>query len=163
MSYRCAVCGGVHDDIPDLGADRPDMWWGIPEAERDDRIVLTSDTCVIDEKDYFIRGVIEIPVHDAPHPFGIGVWVSQKRENFVAYLRAPDSDQIGPFFGWLCTRIRYYAEDTLFLKTMAHFPGGDLRPRIEIEPTDHPLAVDQREGITIDKVWEIVHHCGGRA
>jgi hypothetical protein len=160
MSYRCSVCGDVHDDLPDLGSDRPDMWWGIPEDERAERIVLTSDTCVIDDEEFFIRGVIEIPVHDAPQPFGIGVWVSQKRENFLTYLRSPESDRIGPFFGWLCTRISYYEADTLFLKTMAHFPGGDLRPTIELEPTDHPLAVDQREGITIDKAWEIVHHSG---
>ena len=160
MSYRCSVCGELHDDLPDLGSDRPDMWWGIPEAERDQRIALTSDTCVIDGEEFFIRGVIEIPVHDAAHPFGIGVWVSQRRDNFLAYVRSPESDQIGPFFGWLCTRIAYYPEDTLFLKTMAHFPGGELRPRIEVEPTDHPLAVDQREGITIEKAWEIVHHYG---
>ena len=28
---------------------------------------------------------------------------------------------------------------------------------IELEPTAHPLAVDQREGITLEKAWAIVH------
>jgi hypothetical protein len=158
MSYRCSVCDELHDDLPDLGSDRPDMWWGVPEDERDRRIVLTSDTCVIDDQEYFIRGVIKIPIHDEPHPFGIGVWVSQKRENFLQYLESPDSDEIGPFFGWLCTRIQYYPEETLFLKTMAYFQGGSLRPEILVEPTDHPLAIDQHNGITLDKAWQIVHH-----
>jgi hypothetical protein len=40
---------------------------------------------------------------------------------------------------------------------MAHFLGNGKRPYIEIEPTDHPLALDQRNGISLDKAWEIVH------
>jgi hypothetical protein len=158
MSYRCATCGKVHDDLPDIGSNRPDQWWGVAEDERDKRIKLTSDTCVIDEQDYFIRGVIEIPIHDYPRTFGFGAWVSQKKENFMKYLDNWDSDNIGPFFGWLCTRITYYAEDTRSLKTMVHFRTGNSRPTIELEPTDHPLAIDQSEGISLDKAWEIVHH-----
>ena len=38
-----------------------------------------------------------------------------------------------------------------------HFRGDGLRPAIELEPTDHPLAVDQRDGISLDRAWEIVH------
>ena len=155
--YKCTVCGEYHDDLPHIGADKPDQWWGVPEKERKRRIKLTSDTCIIDS-DYFIRGVIEIAVHDYPETFGFGVWVSQKRENFLTYLKYPDSADIGPFFGWLCTRIAYYPQDTLMLKTMAHFRSGNLRPSIEVEPTDHPLAIDQREGITLEKAWEIVHY-----
>src|SRR5262249_2624466 len=103
------------------------------------------------------RGVIAIPVRGQSEPFGFGVWVSQKRENFQTYLANFDTPAIGPFFGWLCTRIAYYAVSTYGLKTRAHFRGEGLRPLIELEPTDHPLAVDQREGITLAKAWEIVH------
>ena len=80
-----------------------------------------------------------------------------KRENFFAYRQNPNTSAIGPFFGWLCTRIAYYPADTCGLKTMAHFQDGNLRPLIVVEPTDHPLAVDQREGITLEKAWQIVH------
>jgi hypothetical protein len=155
--YRCATCGQFHHDLPDIGAEKPDSWWGVPEAERGRRVQLTPDTCVIDDEDFFIRGVIDIPIRDYHRPFGFGVWVSQKRENFHTYLKNFDTDAIGPFFGWLCTRIAYYPETTLHLKTMAHFRSGGLRPRIEVEPTDHPLAVDQRAGITLARAWEIVH------
>ena len=157
MSYRCSVCGESHEDLPDIGMDKPDHWWDVPEEDRSERIFLTPDTCVIDDEDFFIRGVIEIPIRDYPHAFGFGVWVSQKRENFAKYLENFDSAEIGPFFGWLSTRIAFYEEDTLLLKTMAHFRGEGLRPRIDLEPTEHPLAVAQREGITLDKAWEIVH------
>jgi hypothetical protein len=157
MPYRCATCGELHDDLPDIGADRPDPYWGVPEGERAARVELTSETCVIDDEEFFIRGVIEIPVRDQAEPFGFGVWVSQKRENFLAYRDNPRSAEIGPFFGWLCTELACYRETTLHLKTMAHFRGGRRRPAIELEPTDHPLAVDQREGISLARAWEIVH------
>lgn len=156
MSYRCSVCDELHDDLPDIGLDKPDDWWAVPENEREQRIELTSDTCVIDD-DCYIRGVIEIPVHGCPERFGFGVWVSQKRENFEAYLNNFDSSDIGPFFGWLCTHISYFEQSTLHLKTMAHFRGEGLRPNIELEATEHPLAVAQSDGITIDQAWEIVH------
>jgi hypothetical protein len=156
MKFRCPTCGEMHDDLPDIGADKPDNWWSVPEKERAKRIKLTKDNCIIDD-DYFIRGVIEIPIHDYPVKFGFGVWVSQKRENFFTYRKNSNTDAIGPFFGWLCTRIAYYHDDTSLLKTMAHFRANNLRPRIEVEPTHHPLAVDQRNGITLDKAWEIAH------
>jgi hypothetical protein len=59
---------------------------------------------------------------------------------------------------WLCNRITYYEQETLFLKTMAHFRGEGLRPRIEMEATNHGLAVDQRTSITLQKAWDIVHY-----
>jgi hypothetical protein len=157
MTYRCYKCGQVHDDLPDLGIDYPDYYFGVPEEERDARVKLTGDTCIIDNEEFFIRGLIEIPIHDYERTFGFGVWVSQKKENFYTYVENSDSDEIGPFFGWLSNNISYYAKDTLLLKTMAHFTSDGLRPRIEIEPTDHPLAQDQINGITLDKAWEIVH------
>ena len=157
MPYQCSTCGEEHDDLPDIGADKPDQWWGVPEEERDALIRLTGDTCVIDD-DYFIRGVLYIPIHGEEEPFGFGVWVSQKRENFETYLANFDTPEIGPFFGWLCTNIAYYPERSLNLKARAHFRGNGQRPTIELEATDHQLSIDQREGISLEKAWEIVHH-----
>ena len=157
MTYRCSTCGEVHDDLPGMGLDYPDYYFSVPEEERDTRIELTSDTCIIDCEDFFIRGVIELPVHDYSQVFMLGVWVSQKEENFYTYLQNFDSDKIGPFFGWLSNSIAYYSEDTLSLQTMAHFRSDGLRPWIELDSTDHPLAIDQRDGISLAKAWEIVH------
>ncbi len=160
MGYRCSTCGELHHDLPHIVLDKPDYYWSVPEDERDERVELTSDTCIIDHEDFFIRGVIEIHVHEYPEVFGFGVWISLKQENFASYLENFDSTQIGPFFGWLCTGISYYKDETLSLKTMAHFRGAGLRPRIDVEPSDHPLSVDQQTGITLAKAWEIVHFFG---
>ncbi|WP_204348389.1 DUF2199 domain-containing protein, partial [Klebsiella pneumoniae] len=33
--------------------------------------------------------------------------------------------------------------------------SGSLRPLIELEPTDYPLAVEQQRGMTLDRVKDI--------
>ncbi|MDX1429904.1 MAG: DUF2199 domain-containing protein, partial [Rhodothermales bacterium] len=111
----------------------------------------------VDGEYHFVRGVIEIPVRDHPDSLGIGVWVSQKRENFQTYVDQPESSSIGPFFGWLSNDVGFSDRSSLHLKTMAHFRGGSLRPRIELEATDHPLALAQRDGISLDDAWKFVH------
>lgn len=158
MAYRCSTCEELHDDLPHIGADFPDPYFDVPEDERERRVFITTDLCSIDDEEFFIRGVIEIHVHGEEHPFGFGVWISQKKENFETYRDNFNSDEIGPFFGWLSTSLTCYSEDTFCLKTMAHFRGGKTRPFIEVEPTEHPLAVDQQNGISIERAWELVHH-----
>lgn len=158
MSYRCATCGGLHEGLPDIGVDQPDHYWGIPEEEREQRICLTADTCEIDAGYFFIRGVLEIPVAGEEHGLGFGVWVSLSEGNFRACQEHPDSSGIGPFFGWLCTRLSCFEQDTELLKTRVHFQGKGLRPKVELEPTGHPVAVAQQESISLDQAWEFVHH-----
>ena len=157
MTFRCRSCGEEHEGLPDLGSDYPDPYLEVPEGERAARTQFTPDTCIVRDEDgehYFVRGVIAIPVHGQAEPFGIGAWVSQSRANFERYV-ADEARE--PTFGWLVTRIAHYAEPTFLLKTRLHFGDRRRRPAIELEPTAHPLAVDQREGIALARAWEIVH------
>jgi hypothetical protein len=157
VAFRCDICGNAHDGLPDVAYRWPDHYFGIPEPERNKRIHGTTDICSIDDEDFFVRGVILIPIKNSKDSFGLGVWVSQKRENFKTYLANFDSAEIGPFFGWLCNRIPFYDEDTLALKTMAHFQGNNQRPLIKLEPSEHPLYMDYAEGVTLDRAWAIMH------
>ncbi|HEY5790096.1 MAG TPA: DUF2199 domain-containing protein [Gammaproteobacteria bacterium] len=158
MSFTCKVCGEVHEGLPDIGSDRPAIWWDIPGHEREERIRLGADTCEVDGQYFFLRGVIEIPVHDQPECFGIGAWVSQKRENYQLFVADPGASRTRATFGWLNTELGIYGEKTVGIKCRVLFPGGDLRPLIEVEPGSHPLSLEQRHGITLRRAWEIVHH-----
>ena len=62
--------------------------------------------------------------------------------------------QAGPFFGWINTRLPDYP-DTINLKALVHLRQGGLRPAIELEPTDHPLAVEQRKGLSHERAAAI--------
>ncbi len=156
MSYACSICGEKHIDLPHIGYAAPFQW--ADEFIKDPNSLLTEDLCIIEGRDFFVRGVIEIPVHDYESEFGWGVWVSHKEENFKAYRERSDTADIGPFFGWLSTTIDYYPESTLELKTMAYYQGDGLRPRILLEESEHPLHCQQRDGISLAKAWEMIHH-----
>lgn len=158
MPFTCTICGETHDDLPDIGFAAPFQWSEEFVGALD--CLLTEDLCIIWGRDHFVRGVIEIPVHDYEHAFGWGVWVSHKQENFELYReRFDDPEGIGPFFGWLCTVLPYYPQSTLNLKTMAHYRGEGLRPLIEVEESEHLLSRHQREGLSLAEAWEIVHRC----
>lgn len=157
MSYRCSTCGELHEGLPDLGFDEPVYAQQVPAAEREARVRMDSDLCSIDDEDFFVRGVIRIPVWGEKDGFGIGAWVSQKEENFWTYARNFDSADIGPFFGWLSNDFHYDGQPCLSLKTMVHFQGRSLRPLIAVEPSDHPLSRAQQGGISLEKAWEFVH------
>ena len=67
----------------------------------------------------------------------------------------PGRESEPPYFGWLCTELPLYEPSTLGLKTQVHTRPVGERPTIALEPGDHPLAVEQRTGITVARVQEI--------
>ena len=73
MSFRCTTCGEVHEGLPDVAFRWPDPYFYVPEQERDTRIKGTADTCSIDNEEFFIRGIILIPIKDSIEKFGLGV------------------------------------------------------------------------------------------
>lgn len=158
-SYRCVHCGQVHDGILAFHADRPTPYWDVPEGQRDSDVFLTSDSCVIADRFYFIHGCLELPIHGIEDVFTWGVWVSLQEDNFFIWqdnYDVPNRSHIGPFFGWLCTNLPIYP-DTLHLKTHVHLRDDGIRPRIELEITDHPLSKEQHDGISIERALELVH------
>ena len=157
MTYQCAECGETHDELPDIGYEWPDTYFGIPENEREARIVGNSDNCAVDDEHFFIRGVLLIPVHGQDEQFGLGLWISQSRESFDSYLENNDTDQIGPFFGWLSNSVPFYEQDTWALKAKTHFQGNGQRPLIELAPCDHQIYKDVTNGISLEKAWSYVH------
>jgi hypothetical protein len=157
--FHCVHCGQLHDGLPAFHADRPTPYWDVPPDKRETDVFLTSDSCVIADRFFFVHGCLEIPIRETAEVFTWGVWVSLKEENFFLWqdhYEAIQRSHIGPFFGWLCTRLPIYPE-TLHLKTMVHLRDNGTRPRIELDATDHPLSRDQHEGITLQRALEIVH------
>ena len=160
--FYCHSCGEYHD-IADIsfGYDLPDPCYFLSEEERAQHCECSPDLCSLDmdgEKDYFIRGCIEIPVIGEENPFVWGIWTSLSERNFnrtVELLEVEGRESEPPYFGWLMTRLPIYP-DTTALKTMVHTRRVGERPYVELEPTDHPLAVEQRSGVTKARMQEIV-------
>jgi hypothetical protein len=157
LGYICASCGELHDELPmSYAAAAPDYWSDALTEEADS--ALSSDQCVIKGEWFFVHGLIEIPVGDTGENFSWGVWVSLSKENYrrMADLwETPGRENEPPYFGWLSTHLPLYSPTTINLKTRVHTRPLGERPFIELEPTDHPLAVEQRDGITRARVEQI--------
>ncbi|MEU4359945.1 DUF2199 domain-containing protein [Streptomyces virginiae] len=155
--HACACCT-EHGDGPPLsyGAPAPAAWKPRYSRRRDSE--LTADQCMIKGRHFFVHGLIEIPVRDSGDTFSWGVWVSLSEANFARthdLWDDPAREQEPPYFGWLSTELPAYPHSTLHLKTHVHTRAVGQRPLIEVEPTDHPLAIEQREGITTSRVREL--------
>lgn len=160
MGFRCATCGKYHAALPlDLGFEHPVQLSNIPASEQSRRVRQNLDWCVIDEKEFYVRGVLKIPIVDHPkgESFCYGVWVSLSEKSYTHYIGLGNG--IVPagtrFFGWFCNRIENYP-DTLSLKTNVLPQSNGMRPWIVLQPTDHPLYIDQKQGLSMDRVHELV-------
>lgn len=158
--FDCRTCGERHPELPRVfGADAPAPFYDLSPEERA-RAQLSSDQCILEsggETHFFVRGRLEIPVVDDDEPFVWLVWASLSEASFARTSELWEQEgreAEPPFFGWLCDRLPY-PEPTLFLKTRVHTRPVGQRPFVELEPTDHPLAREQREGITRARVAEI--------
>lgn len=137
------------------GVDAPAYW----NADFHDQpgCELTQDLCVIQDQYFFIKGIIELPVINSDELFAWTAWVSLSRDNFERAKQVwsdPNRTSEPAYFGWLTTRLPFYP-DTINLKTNVHTRALGLVPFIELEPTEHPLAVEQRSGISLDRVQAI--------
>jgi hypothetical protein len=143
-------------------AAAPYNWFSVPEAERAARTELSDDICIIDKSERYIRGCVEIPVIDGSEIFVWGVWVSVSEESLRYILDHWESEippDEPPRFGWLSTWIQGYP-DPQDIKCHVFLRSGNLRPRIVLEPTDYLLAVEQRDGITLERVKQIAAASG---
>ena len=159
MSWVCDICRVEHPDIPIcFGIDAP--WRAlVPESEFSSRVELTADQCVVDGKSFFIRGHIEIPILDYPKALSFSVWSSLSERSFLHMCErwdAPDRAADPPYFGWLCSPIIAYPS-TIHLKLSVQSRPPGTTPLFTVESCDHPLSIDQLNGISIARWHEIAH------
>ena len=157
--FRCSTCGEEHRGLPSLVFEHPEPYLAVPEDQRGERTELTSDTCVVDGEHFFVRARLEIPVQGHDEVMSWGVWVSLSERSFSRFeelFDQPGREREGPWFGWFSSSVPGYPE-TFLLKTHVHLQPVPMRPLVELEPTGHPLAVAQREGITPERARELVH------
>jgi hypothetical protein len=159
MGWKCRTCGVEHAETPlCFGSDAP--WRAlVPESEFETRVDLTADQCVVDERDFFIRGHIEIPIRDYANPLAFSVWSSLSERSFVHMsMRWEQADRASdpPYFGWLCSPIPVYPS-TIHLKLSVQSRAPGHVPLFTVEPTEHPLALDQHNRISIDRWHELAH------
>jgi hypothetical protein len=158
MAYRfkCSTCEEWHEGLPEIFFDRPCYARAVPDTEWDSRVYLSDDLCSIDEEHFFIRVRLPLTIIDIGEPWGFGMWTSLSRTNFQRYCDHFDDDMSSwdPMFGYLSNRIENYPE-TLELALLVKPQARGLRPLATLEPCDHPLYIEQCDGISLDKVLKL--------
>jgi hypothetical protein len=161
--FVCASCGVAHQEVPlAFAVPTPAQYEAVSRWLRWYRCRFVGDPrnpdlCIIGERHFYLRGELEVPVTDGHRPFVWGVWVSLSHASFERTLeiwQTPGRESEPPQFGWLSVQLPLYPP-TLNLKTMVHTRPVGIRPYVELEPTDHPLAVEQRSGITMARATEL--------
>jgi hypothetical protein len=160
--YFCSTCKEFHSELPNsYAADSPDSYAWLKEPEREQRALLSSDQCIIDNEKYFVRGLIEIPIIGFREAFLWGVWASIWKNDFDEideHWQTPGREaMIGPYKGRLNNRLSesYPGPDTFNLKCTIHIQPVGSRPLFYLDEPDHPLAMEQRQGISLERIQQI--------
>ena len=154
MSFVCHQCGKVHEGLAfAYSAEAPAFYYRIPESLRSCSAVLLPEQCIIGEENFFVRGCLEVPIIGTGETFSWGVWVSLSEQDFerMAEMSEATGRESEPAYrGGLGTDLPFYP-DTVSLEVVVHTRPIGQRPFVELEPTEHPLALEQRSGITMER------------
>jgi hypothetical protein len=157
--YRCTKCEKVHEGLPAIAFDAPLPYYQLSEEDRVENAVLTDDLCGIAGEHWFVRAVLEVPVIGHREKLEWGVWGSLSEESFMLYrdsFEDDDQSRLGPMFSWFSSRLPEYP-DTANLRCRVVPRDGRQRPLIEFPPDDeHALALDVRNGISLERAIAFV-------
>lgn len=156
--WTCKCCGRTYSRLPlSYGFSAPDYLYFVPEAERPSRTILDRYICAIDDQDFFLRGCLEIPIIGREEKFVWTLWMSlskQSLKRFVDLTALPVPADEPPRLGRIGNALPGYPV-TLEMRGRLHFRGDGLVPLVRLDDADHPLARDQRDGISLDRLQEL--------
>ena len=163
MAYICSICGNEHNYLPrDMAYHRPAGYFDVPPDERERRVWFDAeqnpDLCVIDGSQFYLRGVLAVPIQDEADEFRWGTWVKVDEKDFRHYFQLWNETDVSnepTFRGYLSGGVRDFA-DSDELEVTVELQSNNQRPRLEVVLETHPLAIAQRCGVTLEDVHTFV-------
>ena len=161
FAFKCSKCDELHEGSPSFGFAEPAPYAQLSAQQCEEWAELTDDLCVIARPEgtqYYVRAILEVPIHGVEEPFLWGVWVSASEQSFHRYLDSYDKPPEDPiFFGWLCNRIGVYPTQNS-RPADVHIQADGTRPIVVlhcVEGQDDALQRDQREGISLERAQQL--------
>jgi hypothetical protein len=158
--FACSVCGAHHAELPlCFISPEPIYVGGLSESEREERVLLSSDQCVLDDEHFFILGNLDVPIIGRREALRWSVWSTLSKANFErahSLWETAGRESEPPYFGWLSSAIPGY-ESTVNLKLRVHTQPVGTRPLLEVQEQDHRLYRDCVQGITWARACELSH------
>jgi hypothetical protein len=157
--FSCISCGGYHQGLPRAFSVPEPLSWHDPAREATS--TLGPEQCRLDlpsGSHYYLRADLELPVHgEGEEPVVLTVWVSLSVESMRDVIRRSDDEERATgdsYFGYFSNELPTHPGSYL-IKCRVHMQKPGLRPLLQLEPTEHPLSLDQRRGITAHRAAEI--------
>ena len=154
---KCPCCGkDVRLYEMDVAFALPDAIHALSEGQRAARARTHSDLCSLDDRRFFIRGVVYAPVQQLGTLFGWGVWAEVAREVFLRYqaIYAQDASDEPPAAGLLANVPPGYERVEQPLAIV--FGPPDQRPMFKLAPTDSDFYREHVEGLPARKWHSII-------
>jgi hypothetical protein len=165
MRYRCPSCSEIHQGFPALAYGLPDAIFALSAEEREDRAIISSDLCILDDARYFIRCVLVVPVNGYEEKFEYGPWVEVAAEDFGRYsvwFNLGASPGWNTIKGQLANALPGNEHTTLGLDCRMVLPEeDDLRPTVEVTDAGHALYNEQVHGMAIMRATELISNLKG--
>jgi len=102
FSFRCSKCDAIHEGVPSFSFDAPALFYDIPEEERESRVFITIDSCVINDEYYFAKGILELSIFGLEETLTFTPCVPLSEINFSKFqdsLEVENASEYGPMFG----------------------------------------------------------------
>lgn len=122
---------------------------------------LNADLCVMRESElheyrYFVRSVLPIPMAGTTDVFSLGVWAEVSIIDFNYVIQkwgVKDQRDLPPLSATLANDLPA-TEGAKGLVLAMQLISADQRPTLTVMNPDHRLFIEQRDGITLERVNE---------
>lgn len=156
LSFQCDLCPERHDVSLNLGFSMPDFINKLLPWDREKRCQISPDWCIVDEKFFYLRGCVELPIQDSDAVFSLGVWTTVGEEEFdrtMHFWDNPDRQLEPAYRGALANTVPLY-EETRNLPTEIVTRAPGERPEIRIVDAQHLLHEQQKTGMPLSTAIE---------
>jgi len=161
MSFKCQICGEIHEDWPALTFDAPLGYSQLSNEDKNSIAELDSDFCIIrheNQIDRFVRCTLTQKVNDHNDGLDYGIWVSLSQKSFDDYKENFDNEnhETG-YFGYLSNNIPGYPS-TLNIYLNVFTQKGNCRPIVVPQSTfAHIFVTDYYNGISRGEAERRIH------
>ncbi|MBI1358856.1 MAG: DUF2199 domain-containing protein [Alphaproteobacteria bacterium] len=167
VGLKCS-CGETHVGLISLSMLVPAGWPGSTDPDSNENLnldgnFLSTDYCVWEGKYFAIRMSLPMRIQGIESPaLLLSVWGSVDRTNFDAYVAAVRNNTLNDRAhapARLVNRIAGFPDTFGLMGAAIQQPGEPplllVLNGADNKPSDHPLIHEERNGITLDRLFDI--------
>lgn len=156
--FDCDVCGQYHAELPrSMAFSLPDFVNKLLPWDRESRVKMSEDWCIVDDKFYYLRGCLEVPIQGSDKTFVWGVWVTISEFDFDTTMELwndPERIDEPEYVGTIANTMPSY-DETRNLKVMIKTRAVGERPAIIMDDPQHKLHLAQLHGMERARAIEL--------